>query len=206
MKSADIKPGEVYAYQESSYRTPDEIVFLTPLTKDHIYQPDRYWKPGRPHYTRQENETRPRKNTFYGNIGWLVAIGTNVLNASLEEATSTNVYPEARGYSYQILVQTTKVTGIYTEVVAARKAAEDRDREIRRRRQEECEAATERWLVLKARLEAAGVQFDLIGHNGMTWNDTEYTRKNSPPRAVRLTYEQAGLLAEHIALLKEVIG
>lgn len=203
MKSADIKPGEVYAYQGSRYGTPDEVIFLTPLDKSHFYQAKRYRKEGEPHYTLDERATSPRKDRLYGNSGYLVAIGSNVVKATLAEAISPEELPRGRGYQYSILLQTTKVIGLYQEVMAERQAQAKQDREERRAQEERNKIRSQEMVRLHAKFTALGVDIELISSGGFLWTDSEYTRKNSPPRAFELTRDQAEVLVALLEDLKE---
>ena len=205
MKRADIKPGEVYAYQESKYHTPDEIMFLAPLDNDHLYQTNRGRKRGDPYYTLVTHATRPSNNYFYGSTGYLVAIGSNVLKATLEEAITGKAEGEPTGYRYSVLIQTTRVIGLHQEVMAKRKAREQAAQEASQARAAANQAQSEKLLAIDARLRALGVNAQLVSGTSY-YRDTEYYRKAYPPTAFRLNPEAAEELAGLIEELRKGIA
>lgn len=204
MKRADIMPGEVYAFQDSKYSSLKECVFLTPLTRAHLYQGVRRRAPGQPRFKRDGTAARPYKGYVYGDTGYLAAIGSNVLGASLEEALSPDGSREERSYSYQILISTTKVIGIYTQVALSRQEAEDRERAALAVRHAENEAVSHAHLLLQTKLLSWGIDIDLLGSTG-TWRDSERNRKDSPPRAFVMTFDQAQELDKLLSALSHGI-
>jgi hypothetical protein len=205
VKRADINPGEVYAYQESKYGSADEVIFLTPLDKDHLYQSNRGRKPGDPYYTLDEHAKRPAKNYFYGSTGYLVAIGSNVVKATLEEAINGKPKDVTSSYRYTVLIQTTKVIGLYQEVMELRKAREQAAQDASEARAAANVAQSEKMLALDARLKALGVNALLVSGSSF-YRDTEYYRKNYPPTGFRLNLEAAEALATLIEGLTEGEG
>lgn len=117
MKRADIKPGEIYAYRRSENYSLQQVKFLTLLDKDHLYT-----KPYRKStFVLATKETKPHASSIYADTGWLVALGRDVSEASLDDALTVGETWRGDGqkFQYTILVTTNQVIGTYEEVHAA---------------------------------------------------------------------------------------
>jgi hypothetical protein len=190
VKKTDIKPGVIYAWKRSKHYSPTQVMFLTPLNDDCLYTSER----GKGIVRARRSYTKPKAYYSYGSadVGWLVAMGSDVAGASLQDALDSGHRDPATFHDlhYQALVSLAQVVGVYDEVAAAEEAEKNRLADIRAAEKAKCEAASSRWVSLSSSLSELGVQHRLVGSSG-EWTDSEYSRAHNPPRSIQLNYDQA---------------
>lgn len=119
MKAKDVKPGEVYAYQERAGEPVRPIVFLAPCDRDHLYIKSR--SAGRA-FRKASAGSEPRNGTVYnaGTVGYPAAIGTgsatpaDLLSITLgrfEQVTSVL----GRRCEYTLVYRMARVIGTWDE-------------------------------------------------------------------------------------------
>lgn len=123
MKAKDIKPGEVYAYQERAGEPVRPIVFLAPCDRDHLYIKSR--TAGRA-FRKAPAGSEPRNGTVYnaGTAGYPAAIGTgsatpaDLLSVTLERFEQvTSIL--GRRCEYTLVVRMARVIGTWAEFSAS---------------------------------------------------------------------------------------
>jgi hypothetical protein len=200
VKKADITPGVVYAYQESKYRPIEQIKFLGPLSELYTNSSGYSHKRGP---IRLDEQAKKPSRSYSGLTGYLVAIGDDVTDASKVAAlTGGN---GGLSYQYRIIIQTTKVIGVYDDVKAQHEAETKANREAHDAATAENNRLSEELWQLVSRLEEHGLSTILVNRQGLSWINNQYNRDNSPPKFIGLTLEQATTLTEYIESLLEAM-
>lgn len=132
MRKQDIKTGVVYAYQRSSYYSPEPVVFLIAPSEGKLYsERDRFSRTG-PAFRKARAGSKPERGNLYGSTGYAIAkfgygapsrepaLLAGVTLADFEEATS--VGGRVDGIQFDVITTLSQITGTYAEAVAAHHA------------------------------------------------------------------------------------
>ena len=119
MKAKDIKPGEVYAYQERAGEPVQPIVFLAPLDRDHLYAKSS--TAGRA-FRKAPAGSELRNGTVYnsGTVGYPAAVGIGRATLADVQAITLNRFEQVtstlgRRCEYMLVTRLARVIGRWEE-------------------------------------------------------------------------------------------
>jgi hypothetical protein len=173
MRKQDIKPGVVYAYQRGTYDDPRPVVFLSL----DLYSDRRRGAEG-PRFRKACDGDKPHSGTFgSGSTGYLIAemrggwrndaeraeAAERMKSLTLADAlTSREAGPDDLT-DFDVLPRLTAIVGPWDEVIAAKRARDEKARQVAQREQAERLARDDRAVDVLRTLKAAGVRAQYEG-------------------------------------------
>lgn len=168
MRKQDIKTGVVYAYQRSASYSPEPVVFLVAPADGDLYLPrDRHNRTGFAFRPAGEG-AKPERSRIYGPTGYAVAkFGYRASRADLSALTAvtiadfeaaTSATGREDGVEFDVMTTLGQITGVYEDVVAARRAQQQQEQEYRERVRSAEDRDRERARVLIGAFSKAGIE------------------------------------------------